>query len=361
MSATKNRLLLLGLAFAAPLCAQAQEPRYLIGTYYFPGWTSQAKGLEFPEPWKPIQKYPEKQPKLGWYSDSDPQVLRQQIQWMRDHGIGFVAFDWYWDGHNSYLEQALNAFRASKTEGQMKFSLLWANHYPFPGGLPQFRLMVRYWVARYFSDPDFLTIDGQPVVFIFSIDFVVDAAKTIGVTPTTLIKIANDIAKESGLPGIYFVGGTPALEYWANGVAPTIGMSALSAYNYHFGYNGTAKSETSGGRGFARLASAYRQNWQWLLGKGTLPYIVPMTVGWDKRPWGGSSNPEHDNAIASAAEFEAHLREAKSLMDAYPAKTKRMGVICCWNEFGEGSYIEPTKKDGLVYLETIKKVFAHHD
>ena len=27
------------------------------------------------------------------------------------------------------------------------------------------------------------------------------------------------------------------------------------------------------------------------------------------------------------------------------------------NEFGEGAYIEPTKKWGMRYLETIKKVF----
>ena len=33
-------------------------------------------------------------------------------------------------------------------------------------------------------------------------------------------------------------------------------------------------------------------------------------------------------------------------------------VICCWNEFGEGSYIEPTKKDGFSYLEKVKKVFG---
>jgi hypothetical protein len=35
-----------------------------------------------------------------------------------------------------------------------------------------------------------------------------------------------------------------------------------------------------------------------------------------------------------------------------------LGVICCWNEFGEGSYIEPTQKNGFSYLEKIKKVFG---
>lgn len=331
---------------------------YLIGTYYFPSWTLGAKGLEFPAPWKPIQKFPEKQPTLGWYSDSDPAVLRQQTQWMREHGIGFVAFDWYWDGKNTYLEQALNAFRASKTTGDMKFSLLWANHYKFPGGMSEYRLMVRCWVARYFSDPDFLKVDGKPAIFIFGIDAFADTAKTIGVSSAELVETANTIAQQAGWPGIYFIGGTPALEHWANDVAPASGLSALSSYNYHLGYSGTAESASSAGDGYLRLDAAYRQNWQWLLSKGKLPYVVPMTSGWDKRPWGGSRDSTKDQSIATPAQFEAHLLEAKRLMDAYPAKTKHMGVICCWNEFGEGSYIEPTKKDGFSYLEKVKKVFG---
>jgi len=330
---------------------------YLIGTYYFPGWTTSAKGLVFPEPWKPIQKYPQKEPALGWYSDSDPAVLHKQTMWMKENGIGFVAFDWYWDGKNTYLEQALNAFRTSKTTGDMKFSLLWANHYKFPGGIAEYRLMVRYWIARYFSDPDFLKIDGMPAIFIFGIDYFSEAANTIGVTTTELVNVANTLAQQAGYPGIYFIGGAPALSHWVNDVAPLAGMNAVSAYNYHFGYSGTAESMKPNEGGYDGLDAAYRQNWQWLVSNGKLPYVIPMTSGWDSRPWGGSKNPKKDASISSPEQFEAHLREAKRLMDANPEKTKRMGVICCWNEFGEGSYIEPTKKNGFSHLEKVKKVF----
>lgn len=349
---------LLVFLYLMGLAGLASARDYLIGTYYFPGWTNGAKGLEFPTPWAPIQKFPEKEPALGWYSDSDPAVLKRQVAWMKEAGLGFVAFDWYWDGKNTYLEHALNAFRASKTPGDMKFSILWANHYKFPGGMPEYRLMVRYWIARYFSDPDFLTVDGKPAVFVFGMDAFSDAAKTIGVSTAELVATANTMAQQAGYQGIYFIGGTPALEHWANGVAPSSGFSALSAYNYHRGFSGTPASETNQGEKYGRLASAYRQNWQWLVSKGTLPYVVPMTSGWDHRPWGASKDPKNDESIASAAEFEMHLREAKRLMDANPGKTQRMGVICCWNEFGEGSYIEPTKKDGFSYLEKVKKVFG---
>ena len=52
------------------------------------------------------------------------------------------------------------------------------------------------------------------------------------------------------------------------------------------------------------------------------------------------------------------LRAGKEMLDRYPEKTKRIGIICAWNEFIEGSYIEPTKKWGTQYLEKVKQVFS---
>jgi len=88
-----------------------------------------------------------------------------------------------------------------------------------------------------------------------------------------------------------------------------------------------------------------------------VPYIIPMTSGWDKGPWGGSTDKEHDKSISTPDTFEKHLRAAKARMDSYPSQSMKTGIICCWNEFGEGSYIEPTKKYGTQYLERVKKVF----
>lgn len=338
--------------------ALADESEYLIGTYYFPGWTDNAKGLVYPLPWQPIKSFPEKKPLLGWYSDSDPEILRQQISWMKEYGIGFVVFDWYWDGINTYLDHSVKSFKKIKIDGEIKFAIMWANHFKFSGGMREYRLMVNYWISQYINDPDYLAIDGKPVVFIFSVDMFDAAAKKIGVAPSVLISVANDAAIGAGLPGIHFVGGTPALEYWVNGFAKKSGFSSISAYNYHFGYSGTSESASPISEGYLQLDAAYRQNWNWMMAKGALPYIIPMTSGWDMRPWGGSKVSGHDRSISTPDEFEAHLMQAKRLMDKYPEKSRRMGVICCWNEFGEGSYIEPTVQGGFKHLQKIKKVFG---
>jgi hypothetical protein len=332
---------------------------YLLGVYYFPGWTNNEKGLEHPIPWKPIQDYPEKEPILGWYSDNDPNALHQQVEMMRDNGIGYVAFDWYWDGNNPFLSQAVDAFKVSKKPGEIKYTLLWANHFKFPGGVPEYKKMINYWVEHYFSDPDFLRVDGKPVIFIFGTDRFDETAKALGVTPADLVNMANEITHNAGLPSIYFIGGSHALDYWVNGVAKTAGFDANSIYNYRIGYSGSAESATVNTGGWDALTTVYRQNWDWMIKHSVLNYIVPMSVGWDRRPWGGSKPAQLDNSIPSPQEFEAHLLEAKKLMDANPVKTKKMGIICCWNEFGEGSYLEPTKKFGFSYIEKVKKVFGN--
>jgi hypothetical protein len=85
---------------------------------------------------------------------------------------------------------------------------------------------------------------------------------------------------------------------------------------------------------------------------------VPVTSGWDKRPWGGSPDKMHDQSYSTPREFKEHLESARSVLNRFPGETLRTVVICCWNEFGEGSYIEPTEKWGFQYLQQVKNVFG---
>ena len=273
---------------------------------------------------------------------------------MDQYGIDFVAFDWYWSRNNKpYLEHAIAAFLRAPNRNKLKVSLLWANHDDVPSSRDNFDRMVTYWVKYYFQRPEFLRIDNKPVVFVFYADFLKKDAAKFGATTKDLLDSAQAIAKQNGLPGIYFVAGTGAGSPMIDSYASASGYSALSAYNYHQGLFSAVQSHS-----YPELDKAYQEHWGRFIAKGNLPLVVPMTAGWDKRPWGGSKDPLHDQSTGTAAQFEMHLKAAKKTMDASKAGEPKMGVICCWNEFGEGSYIEPTKKDGFSYLEKVKKVFG---
>jgi hypothetical protein len=344
----------LAAALVSLLGTGSAAANYSVGVYYYPGWSPGARG---PDPWSVIKPFARLEPKLGWYRDGSPQTLETQLSWMHQYGIEFVVFDWFWHHGAAQQEQSIAAYLQAPSRKRVPFALLWANHWRM-AELSDFDAMVKHWVREYLARPEYLRVDDKPVVFIFSPDLLIENAKRMGTDGRQLLERARAEARRAGLKGIYFVMATPAVEFWAKNMAPSLGFDALSAYNYHNGFNGTPESRTPPSYSYSELDKNYRMNWQWLVKNAPLPYIVPMTSGWDKRPWGGSGDPRHDQSTGSADEFETHLLAARALMDAQPNKTLRMGVICCWNEFGEGSVIEPTKRDGFSFLERVQKVFG---
>lgn len=340
------------------IAVSAEPSSYKLGVYYFPGWRDASMGAAYQFPWEKIKPYPEREPLSGWYKDGDVANTEQQLKWMSDYGINYVVYDWYWSSQRkTYLEHGLASYFKAANNNLVNFSILWANHDALPKSEDDFIAMVNYWVNYYFPRNQYQKIDGMPLVFVFSASQLENNARKFGKTTKDLFDKANQIAKSKGLPGIYFVGGVGAYDNVIIGKPSVAGYSAYSAYNYHSGRKTKDTSPFAYSHSFEELDLGYQYHWEWFFKNSTLPYIIPMTSGWDKRPWGGSKDIGHDDSISTPKSFEAHLLAAKTYMDKYPEKSLKTGVICCWNEFGEGSYIEPTKKYGLQYLEKIKKVF----
>jgi len=327
---------------------------YNIGVYYYPGWKDNDVPWR-PYPWNLIKPYPVREPLLSWYKEGEVAIAEQHIQWMHDYGINFVAYDWYWDSTNTAKgEHALTAYLASNNKNLLKFSLLWDNVANAIVNENQYTSMVTYWISNYFSQGQFLKIDGKPVVFIFSPYKFRETAQNFGKTTAQLLQAAENLAIAAGYPGIYFSAGTAGTvgeEFWLD-YAKNNGYDGFSAYNYHRGPNINVQSHT-----YQELSDGYQATWNFVLTKSTLPFIVPMTSGWNKKPWGGSGDTLHDNSVSTPELFEQHLLRARTLIDQNPVRTMKMGIICAWNEFGEGSYIEPTKFYQFQYLEKVKKVF----
>jgi hypothetical protein len=240
------------------------------------------------------------------------------------------------------------------SKNKVKFSILWANSdQKMPKSREDWQAMVGYWVKYYFPRPEFLLVEGKPTVFVFSADELKKQAETFGATTQELLDDAQKIARAAGFDGINFVAGTGANVPMISGYAKRVGYESFSTYNYHHGPNDELLSHS-----YTELDKGYREHWKRFAEMGNLSLVVPMTSGWDRRPWGGSKDPLHDNSVSTPEEFKKHIEAAKIFMDANPKLTHGLGVICCWNEFGEGSYIEPTKKYGFSYLEKVKEVFS---
>lgn len=333
----------------------AQLNDYSLGVYYFPGWKYGVEGNPKynVDPWAPIKAFPEREPLLGWYPEGDQAVMDQQLKWMSDYGINFVVFDWYWSRKDyPLLEHALNAYLKSPERSKVKFTILWANHNEIPTSLGQFKAIVNHWIKSYFNKPEFVQVDGKPVVYIYDNTVLATDAARFGKTPVELIDIAQQMAKDAGYKGIFFVANSAG--NWTSLGPKAQGYDALSTYFYSRGFNGKVGPYPGDSD---QLLTGYMQNWEWITGHINLPYFVPVTMGWDKRPWGKLSAWD-DCCSGTPEKFEKMLISAKKVVDTAPEKTKRTVVICCWNEYGEGNYIEPTKKYRFQFLEKIKNVFG---
>lgn len=347
------------LASVASIPQAWASGNYNIGVYYFPGWKDNEPGAPSKKPWDAIRRYPEKEPLIGWYDEGSADVVAAQLGQMRTAGIDFVVFDWYWsESGKEYLGHAINAFLTAPQWPGMKFALLWANHGKFPHSLSNFEQMFTHICRRYLQRNDCLRIDGKPAFFVFSQENLRNRARDFGLHPRDLIRRAREIARETGVGEIFIVASAEAVTYWVTDFGREIGFDAYGAYNYHRGFEGRYYPAKPVSHSFRELSEAYEMSWNWILKNSPLPYILPGTAGWNKRPWGGSSDPLHDNSEASPAEFEAHLLKVRKVLEENAEKTKRTAVLCCWNEHGEGSVIEPTKEWGTTRVDSIRKVFG---
>jgi hypothetical protein len=95
-----------------------------------------------------------------------------------------------------------------------------------------------------------------------------------------------------------------------------------------------------------------------LLEQGSLPLLLPLCGGWDSRPWHGENHLVRFGRTPEL--FERHLRDARRLLDAQPPNPRalKMVLVEAWNEWGEGSYIEPHKEFGFGYLDATRTVFT---
>ncbi len=321
-----------------------------IGVYYYPGWSIRPD-MPWNRAWEPIKNYPEREPLIGYYPEGETWVAEKQIEWASEYGIRFFIYDWYWTGNASFGEHALKAYLSAKNRNKAKFCLLWANHSEVPRSLKEFDDMVAYWIDHYFKEPTFYSIAGKPVIYIFTYNQLDKNARTFGESNESLLARANAKSIEKGYKGIYFIAATN--EKPDTSLERKLLNEGYSAYT---GFNYVASETKNLVAEYDSMVDTYSHFYRAAATTAhLLPYQVPASPGYDARPWHGKEAYFRKNATPE--KFRVMLNDAKKLIDIQTS-TPKVLVIEAWNEFGEGNYIEPTKKWGFQYLEAIKKVFV---
>jgi hypothetical protein len=83
-------------------------------------------------------------------------------------------------------------------------------------------------------------------------------------------------------------------------------------------------------------------------------YFPHVSMGWDGSPRNYSMGLVLNNAPQKWGEF---LRETRAWLDRHP-ESRGIVTLNSWNEWVEGSYIEPDTVNGMKYLEAVREAFS---
>ena len=333
--------------------------RYTIWTHYCPLWKH---GTHLG--WKAIEPYPERKPILGWYNEGTPEVADWHIKMWVEHGISAVVYCWYRSNINGPVQQSLghaihDGLLKARYLPLIHFAIMWENGCGQGVGSFQDLMdnVLPFWLDNYFTHPQYLKIDGKPVLYIWVPSNVTrDLGGSDGVR--TAFEAMRQKARERGLAGLYIVGCVGAANREELERMAAEGWDASSAYGNAW-Y--PPKNVTQVGdficapfEGFIEQQDTiWKAKTEWNL----LPDITAAMMGWDSRPWSETAFFWSEN---TPEKFRQLCLRAKAVMDAKPTSgpEKNTIIFCCWNEFGEGHYIEPTRGYGYSYLDVIREVFT---
>ncbi len=369
-----------------------------VGCYYFPNYHVDPRNEKIHGPgwteWQLVRhatpRFPNhQQPKVplwGYEDESKPEVMEKKIDAAADHGIDHFLFDWYHYEDGPFLERCFEqGFLKARNVDRIDFALMWANHdwvnvhpmsrafgkellYPGKVSPKVFRFITDLIVDRYFSHPSYLKVEGCPYFSIYDLGQFVAIHGSVEATRKA-IDAFRERVRSAGFPDLHFnavVWGKPVLpgEKVIRDLPQLItalGFDSVTSYVWihHVELDETPFTP------FQKVLKKYLQVWDRMEEQYNIPYFPNITMGWDNSPrtlqsdiWGPLPESTFSNCIGgnTPEAFQEALEIYRKRLSQRDGPT--LFSINAWNEWTEGSYIEPDQMTGMGYLEAIAKVFG---
>jgi len=369
-----------------------------VGVYYFPnyhvdvrneavhgaGWT-EWELVKQAQPRFPGHMLPNV-PLWGYEDEADPVAMARKIDAAADHGINHFIFDWYWYNDGPFLQRGLDeGFLGAANNHRLKFALMWANHdwfdihpakfggkHPllYPGEVTRstFETIATHVIENYFVHPSYWKIDDRPY---FSMYELMTFIKGMGGIEPAREALADFRArtKAAGFPDLHLnavVWGVQILPNEQkienpNELLSYLGFDSVTSYVWIHHVPLTTFPEVD----YYQVADKAREHWHVARNEFTVPYHPNVTMGWDSSPRTVQSDvfsnvgyPFMPMLANNTPElFNKALKDAKEFLEE-DKDGPHILTINAWNEWTEGSYLEPDTVNGYKYLEAIRDVFG---
>ena len=331
----------------------------------FTEWTNVTRA----KPLFPGHRQPRLPADLGFYDLRLPQVREAQAHLARQYGLAAFCYYYYWFDGQMLLDRPLAETLASG-EPNFPFLLLWANE-PWTRGwdgrardilMPQ--EYHQGWVhklaedvAPVLRDPRYFRFQGAPVFLIYRVRHIPDRVEA-------LRDFRNRLAA-LGIPKIHLVGTWP--NFPGDGPLPVDPES--------FGLDAYTEFHPRGVTDFRRRITNLPNLDPRFIGKiydynDAVDKALQMldqpvvglrhrgvTMGWDNTPRRGHTATVYHGA--TPANFRRWLRGVIEYELRTEGPSERMIFINAWNEWAEGTYLEPDQEFGLGWLEAVASAMEH--
>lgn len=331
------------------------EHDYLVGALYYPGWEpGQGSG------WSLLDPFPERKPALGYHDGGSVDVANWEIKWALENGVNFFVYCWYVLGDkkpavgNLFLGRTLHeGVMKSPFRDKFHFALLWCAGNS--SGVTRERLLgefLPFWIENYFKNPGYLLVGGKPVLFVYDLDVFI-AQQGGAAAAKESVALMREAMVAAGFKGIWLVGEYRYKDPAAFKKMHTLGLDASFPYCYGF-----PKPKQNQEALDAIMEVSRRQD-----AISPIPVIGTAAVSWDPQPWIDYMDyPWHSVPFwLDPPHFKKQVELMKKRMDARTDNSPlagRMLLIDNWNEYGEGHWVAPSRKEGFRYLNAIRDVFA---
>jgi len=377
------------------------HPRPEVAVFYFPQYHVDPRNEAWHgkgwDEWRLVRaatpRFPgHQQPKVplwGYLDESDPATAEKQIAAAADHGVDAFIYDWYYYDDGPFLNRALDqGFLGAKNRQRLEFSLMWANHdwfniFPFKRGNNDtllksglvdeatFVAATDYMIEKYFRQPNYWRVQGGLFLSFYELMNLIQGLGGLAETRRIFDEF-RDKVRRAGLGELHLNGviwgiqnlpGEKTLERPEDAVK-ILGIDSVTSYVWvHNVPLGDQQTREYGP--FAQEAIA---DWPKIRDRFPVPYFPNVSMGWDSSPRTTQTDTHEAlrytyNPILvgnTPWEFRKALEAAKGYLDDSRSNPPIL-TINSWNEWTEGSYIEPDTVNGMGYLEAIKTVFGTKD
>ena len=371
-----------------------------VAAYYFPNYHEDSRNAAYQgKGWTEWELVKAAQPRFsgehqpnvpawGYTDEADPIQMAQKIDAAADNGIDAFIFDWYMYEDGPFLERGIDeGFLNAKNCERIKFGLMWANHdwvdiHPYTKGAEQkllypgivsperFDEICDFVIEKYFTKSNYWKIDGKAYFSVYDVQKFVEGFGSMEATKAAMDRL-REKAVIAGLKGVHW-----NLVAWGNPILPVekapsntpelIKMLGFDSSTSYVWIHHVQLPETQ--TDFNYVRDAYFDHWDKAKVDYGVPYFPNVTMGWNPTPrcdlnseWEPVGYPFMNTIGNNTPEnFKMALQKTKEKLLADP-NGPRILNINCWNEWTEGSYLEPDTINGMAYLNAVQAVFERND